>query len=150
MTEVPDSTQERAEAAGVYPQATVPAGADAVTFQWDFSSASHVTQVSLGAAAASAGTTGVTVQLRDELGQWHTVASAPGAVGEGTRTPYLLSVPAGGTDATAISVTVHGTGLAQLHDVHALGTTGTSSGGSSPLAGGAIPGEAVSAYATAP
>ncbi len=75
------------------------------TVEWPLPTSASVTQVSLGTAYASAGPTGaVTVQLRETDGRWHTIASAPGAVG-GEGTP-LLATPPGPTHASAVRVTV--------------------------------------------
>jgi hypothetical protein len=142
---VTDTTQQADETPTVSPQAPIPAGSSSVTFQWALRGASKVTQVSLGAAGASAGTSGVSVRLMDAQGRWHVVGTAAGAVGEGARTPFLLTVPSAGMEATAVSVTVRGAGLAEVHDLHALGIAGAPRSGSADVTG-----EAVSAAVPAP
>jgi hypothetical protein len=121
---ITDTVQERQETPASYPQAPIPPGSNHVTFQWTLPDPATVTQVSLGAASADGGTTGVSISLRDPQGQWHVVSQANGPVGEGQDTPFLLDVPTGGTEATAIRVVVAGSGTAQVHDLHALGRTG--------------------------
>ena len=112
-------TPQLHEDAGLYP--TTPTAGGSATFTWDFTAPADVRQVSLGAASATA-TTAVTLQLRLPDGRWRTVSSARGPVGARRHTPFLLSVPATPIAATGMRVIVTGSGTAEVHDAHALGT----------------------------
>lgn len=117
---VPSLPQAPGDAPGTYVEA--PAGNGAVTFSWSWAAPTPVVQVSVGAAGSEEGsTTGVDVELRTAGGRWLRVASAGGAVGEGGKTPFLLVSPPGAPRATALRVTVRGTGTLSAVDVHALG-----------------------------
>ena len=118
LTLVPEPRQLD-EDAGLYPTAPVTGGQ--ASFTWDFGGAGKVRQVSLSAAGADV-TTQVQLELRLTDGRWLEVASAAGPVGEGRPTAFLLDVPAAPLPATAMRVRVLGSGTAQVHDVHALGT----------------------------
>jgi hypothetical protein len=116
-------SQQLNEEAGDYP--TLPAIDGTATLTWDFPQAATVSTASIGSAFATTSTSHVQLQLKDLAGQWVTVATAQGGVGEGQETPFLLSSKS--MVATAMRAVISGTGTAQFHDVHALGTP-TSSG----------------------
>jgi len=122
--------QAPGDPSGIETTAEASDGSAATT--WTFAQPSSVDQVSVGVAEAIAGsTTGVTVELLGLDGRWFTVAQAPGAVGgpsvptgDGARhpsTPYLLNVFEQPVEATAMRVTIGGTGRVSLLDVHVLG-----------------------------
>jgi len=124
--------QAPGDPAGIETTAEAPDGPTAVS--WTFASPSAVAQVSVGLAEAISGpTTAVTVQLLGPDGRWFTVMQSSGAVGgpavgagEGTAhpgVPYLLKVFDHPVEATAMRVTVGGTGRVSLLDIHALGAS---------------------------
>ena len=82
-----------------------------VVWAWNWSSPRAVSQVSLGQAGVAGVTTGVAVQIREEGGEWRTVASAPSAIGDGpAATPYLLAALPSPTLATGVRVVISGNG----------------------------------------
>jgi hypothetical protein len=101
--------------------ATTAAGGTGV-FTWTWDHAVNLQQVSLGAAGVDTGPTGsVTIDLLTPSGSWVTVATASSSVGDAPgATPYLLAAFGQGMTATAMRVTVHGTGVVSAMDVHAL------------------------------
>jgi hypothetical protein len=107
------------EEAGSYP--TTPTTDGSAILTWNFAQAGLVQQVSVGAASAES-TRSVDIEIRTVNGRWIRVAHADGAVGEGQRTPFLLTVLKQPVTATAMRVVITGTGTAQVHDAHALGT----------------------------
>jgi hypothetical protein len=118
VTQLPEP-QQLDEDAGSYP--TTPVTAGSATMTWNFARPALVQQVSVGAARADS-TSAVDIEIRTLDGHWIRVAHADGAVGEGQRTPYLLTVLKQPVTATAMRVRISGTGTAQVHDTHALGT----------------------------
>jgi hypothetical protein len=106
---------------GPYPIVTPVGGTAVVT--WDWGALRHVSQVSLGQAFAPlGGVESVSVSLRGGDGQWHTVTSAPGAVGDKGVVPYLLEGVS--MDASALRVEVRATSDVPVYllDTHALGS----------------------------
>lgn len=118
VTQLPERPQLNEEA-GSYP--TTPVTDGAATFTWNFPVPGQVQQVSVGAASADT-TSAVDIEIQTVDGRWIRVAHADGPVGEGRRTPYLLTVLKQPVTATAMRVRITGTGMAQVHDAHALGT----------------------------
>jgi hypothetical protein len=118
ITQSPER-QQLNEEAGSYP--TTPTTDGSAILTWNFAQAGLVQQVSVGAASAES-TRSVDIEIRTIDGRWIRVAHADGAVGEGQRTPFLLTVLKQPVTATAMRVVITGTGTAQVHDAHALGT----------------------------
>ena len=118
VTQLPER-QQLDEEAGSYP--TTPTTDGTATLTWNFAQPGQVQQVSVGAASATT-TRAVDVEIRTLDGRWVRVAHADGPVGEGHRTPFLLTVLTKPITATAMRVVITGTGTAQVHDAHALGT----------------------------
>ena len=118
ITQLPEQ-QQLDEEAGSYP--TTPTTNGSATLTWNFAHAGQVQQASVGAASAET-TRSVDIELRTVDGRWIRVAHAAGPVGEGQRTPFLLTVLKQPVTATAMRVVITGTGTAQVHDGHALGT----------------------------
>jgi hypothetical protein len=106
---------------GPYPIVTPVGGAAAVT--WDWGTVRHVAQVSLGQAFAPAGgVKSVAVSLRGADGQWRTVASAGGAVGDQGVVPYLLQAVSTTASALRVEVRTVTDTPVYLLDTHALGS----------------------------
>jgi hypothetical protein len=102
----------------------------ATIWEWDFGRPAAVTQVSLGQAGTAGSTASVTLELRAADGNWHAIAGAHSAVGDGSgAAPYLLASLPAGTLATAVRAVIVGTGAAGTAtlnppapvDFHALG-----------------------------
>jgi len=119
MTERNEAPQAEGDPAGRYRSLPAATGAGSITWTWP--QPRQVAQISLGAAAASATTASVVVELQAPDGSWHTTASAPGPVGERTATPFLILPFANPEWASALRITVAGAGTVSVHDVHALG-----------------------------
>jgi hypothetical protein len=104
------------------PAETTPAVGGQASLTWSWGPAHPVSQVSLGFARGEPGTTtSVSVALLGPDGAWHTVASAPGAVGAEDRTRFLLVTFPTATTASAVRVTVAALGLVAVRDLHVLG-----------------------------
>jgi hypothetical protein len=100
--------------------ATVGGGA---TFTWPLGPAGRgapVTQISVSAAATSGATASVDLEVQDPTGDWRRVLAAPGPVGAGRQTRYLLAPFPHPIMAMAVRVTVRGQGRAEVHDVRVL------------------------------
>ena len=77
-------------AAATESNSVVPGGT--IVWEWDWGQPHPLTQVSVGQAGRPGATTAVTVQIREAGGGWHTIATAPSAVGDGPGSvPYLLA-----------------------------------------------------------
>lgn len=96
----------------------------AAAFTWSLGPAPGdgvpVNQVSLSAAATTGTTASVAVELQDPTGQWRPVLAAPGPVGAEETTRYLLAPFSNPVMATAVRVTIHGQGRAEVHDLRVL------------------------------
>lgn len=102
--------------ASLLPSAAYSRTAD--TFTWRWAAPVDLRQVSIGSAGAGH-TNRVTVEELRPGGGWSAMASVGGAVGPGSRAPFLLA--AGSGPATALRVTVVGQGKATTAQVTALG-----------------------------
>ena len=108
---------------GPYPIVTPVNGQAIVTWTWGHPV--PVTQVSLGLATVQTGhLREVSLQLLSADGGWQTVASAPGAVGDGGVVPFLLTRLSTPSTATAMRVVVQADADVPvvLLDAHALGS----------------------------
>jgi hypothetical protein len=97
------------------------ARAGTVTFEWSWSAPVTLSQVSVGSVTGSAPLTAVAVAIKRPGGAWQTIASAPGAVGDGGRAPYLLAELPSGWRATAVRVRARTSGAAEVANVAAIG-----------------------------
>lgn len=121
VAEAPEAPQMDGDPAGTYPTVASVDGHAALTWSWP--SPHTVRQVSLGAAGGRKGTaTSVVVELLEADGAWHTVLTAPGAVGPNEATKFLLASLSDPVTASAVRVTIAAQGTAAVHDLHVLGT----------------------------
>jgi len=114
--------QGHGDPGGPYPIVTPVNGQAIVTWTWGHPV--PVSQVSLGLATVRTGhLQQVALQLLDADGTWQTVASAPGAVGDGGVVPFLLAHLATPSTATAMRVVAQADADVPvfLLDAHALG-----------------------------
>jgi hypothetical protein len=118
VVEVPDPAQIPGYAVG--PTASTPSVAGRATLTWTWAQPRPVTQVSLGF-ATGATTTSVTVELLGPDGVWHAVSTAPGPVGAGQPTRFLLASFPFPTSSSAVRVTVVANGTVKVGDLHVLG-----------------------------
>jgi hypothetical protein len=118
----PALPQGTGDPGGAYPIVTPVNGQAIVTWTWG--QAVPVHQVSLGLATVRTGhLQDVRLQLLTADGDWQTVASAPGAVGDNGVVPFLLTRLATPITATAMRVVVQADADVPvfLLDAHALG-----------------------------
>lgn len=90
-------------------------------FEWTWPAESPVSQLSVGSVTSSGRLSGTMLALRLPGGKWETVASAPGPVGDGGATGYLVSNLPPGTEATGVRVVAQTTGTAVVGYVNAIG-----------------------------
>jgi hypothetical protein len=96
------------------------AGGTALTWSWP--QPRQLGLLSVGKAAAQTGTAArVQLEWSDAAGRWHRAATAPGPVGAGADTPFLLWRPDTPVSATGVRVVVVGGTGVDVADVHALG-----------------------------
>ena len=94
-------------------------GGTALTWSW--SRPRRLTLLSLGGATAEEGTASrVLLEWSDAAGRWHRAATAPGPVGDGEKTPFLVWRPERPVSATAVRVVVLGGSGVGVSEVHAL------------------------------
>jgi hypothetical protein len=93
----------------------------ATTLTWSWGTPRPLTQLTADAVAAGAGgTASAALEWRDPSGAWHRAACAPGAVGPGAGTPWLVWRPAVPVTATAVRAVVTGGSGVRAGEVHAL------------------------------
>ncbi len=97
------------------------ARAGTAAFEWSWAAPVTLSQVSVGSVTGTAPLTAVVVAIELPGGAWETIASAPGAVGDGGRAPYLLAELPSGRRATAVRVWARTAGAAEVADVAAIG-----------------------------
>jgi hypothetical protein len=108
------------ETAGIQPVQTPIDGGASLTWSW--SQAHPITQVAASEIGATAGCTGVEVDLLTPSGTWQRVTTSNLGIGDGkTNKPYLLVTLPTAVTATALRITVHGQGQITSSDLSALG-----------------------------
>jgi hypothetical protein len=98
-----------------------PSRAGQAVFEWSWRVPVALSQVSVGLVTSTARTTAATVSIESPGGIWHTVAAAPGGVGDGGAAPYLLAHLPLARRAIALRVSAQTTGVAEVATVAAIG-----------------------------
>ncbi len=98
-----------------------PARDGEASFQWTWAPPVTLSQVSVGLVTGSEQLRAVAVAIERPGGEWETIASTPGGVGDGGQVPYLLVRMPSGQRALALRVSARTSGTAEVADVAAIG-----------------------------
>jgi hypothetical protein len=98
-----------------------PARAGQANFQWTWPAPVNLAQVTVGLVSATSPVKAVSVAIELPGGSWETIATSPGGVGGGARTPYLLCFLPAGRQAVGLRVSAQTSGMAEVSEVAALG-----------------------------
>ena len=119
--EVVLSPNGEGDAGGIGYQAAAHHGRAA--FYWSWSKPVAVTQLSIGSITSTAPVRSASVLIKRPDGEWHTVVSVAGPVGDEGVVPYLLQQLPAGTTALGLKVRVDTSGTAQVDYVNAIGAS---------------------------